>query len=236
MRTSDQFIDCYNRVDKHLNIVGGFDSATNFSQKVKALSIKDSTIRKFKDELLSYGELRNAIVHNPKIGDEPIAEPHIDTLSQLERIYKEITNPPKVIPKFQGEVLGAQGNDYINDILLEMEHKSFSQFPVFENGKVVELITTNTISRWLSKKLEKNGTIIIDEVKIKDLIPFIEFKLNYKFISRDTNVYEAYDYFVKHIYKDKRNLDVLFITNAGSNSGKLLGLITIEDIALYARL
>jgi len=70
----------------------------------------------------------------------------------------------------------------------------------------------------LSKKVEKNGTIIIDEVKIKDLLPFIEFTDNYMFVSRKTNVYEAYSYFVRFIEKKNRNIDAIFITDSGKKN------------------
>ncbi|WP_312297869.1 hypothetical protein [Chryseobacterium sp.] len=66
---------------------------------------------------------------------------------------------------------------------------------------------------------------------IKELIADIEFKKNFKFISRDCDIYTAYDLFIDQINIHKRNLDVLFITNSGSENEKLLGLITIEDIA-----
>ena len=143
-----------------------------------------------------------------------------------------ITNPPRVIPKFQSEVLGAHQNDFINEILVKMKKKSFSQFPVYdENMYVSELISTNTISRWLSTRLEDNGTIMTEKVKVKDLMEEIEFKNNYKFISRNTSIYEAYDLFITQINNEQRNLDVLFITQNGRKNEKLLGLITIEDIA-----
>src|SRR5699024_8383255 len=110
--------------------------------------------------------------------------------------------------------------------------ESFSQFPVYdENRCVVELISNNTVSRWLSSQLDDSGTIMIDNVTVGDLISEIEFERNYKFVSRNTSIYEAYDMFVSHINKEKRNLDAIFITHSGDANEKLLGLITIEDIA-----
>lgn len=229
MNTSEEFIQYYNKIDGFLKKKGGFSIHDSFSQKVK--SINNSVVRRYKDELISLGELRNAIVHNPKIGDKVIAEPHVSTLDKIKEIYNKLTAPKKVIPIFQFEVLGARKEDYINDILVEMRKKSFSQFPVFdESDRIVELINTNTISRWLSNNLDENGTIMIDEIKVENLIPYIEFKNNYKFISRQTSIYEAYELFVNQIFNKKRNLDVLFITETGSKQEKILGLITIEDI------
>lgn len=232
MKNSEMFLDYFNKIDKFIKESENFDSCNGFTYKVK--NSKSKVVQRFKDELISYGELRNAIVHNPKIGDEPIAEPHTKTVERIIFLHKEITSPEKVIPAFKFEVLGAKKDDYINDILIKMKKKSFSQFPVFEglDQVAIELINTNTISRWMSGKLEENGTIMINQVKVKDLISEIEFKENYKFIKQETSVYEAYEMFLEQIRKEGRNLDVLFITHSGRPTEKLLGLITIEDIAI----
>lgn len=178
--------------------------------------------------------LRNAIVHNPKIGNKTIAEPHESTVLRISEIYENISNPIKVIPEFQFDVLGAYEDDHINNILEDMKQNSFSQFPVLNsNGNVIELINNNTISRWLASKVEDKGTIIIEDVTVKELMSEIEFKKNYKFISRDTSIYEAYYLFINHIDQKGRNLDLLFITHNGKETEKLLGLVTISDLAPF---
>ena len=188
---------------------------------------------RFKDELFTFSELRNVIVHNPRLGvmRVPIAEPRDDVINRIKFIHKSITKPKKV-NSFHFEVFGARENDIINDILLKMKSNSFSQFPVFnESSHVIELINNNTISRWLSSNIEDNGYIAMENVKVKEFIPEIEFKRNYKFVSSNISLYEAYHMFIDQINKKERNLDVLFITHSGKENEKLLGLITIEDIA-----
>ena len=230
MTNSDLFLEVYNKIDDFLKKSDSHDSYINFAQKVK--STKNKVAQRFKDELLSFGELRNAIVHNPKIGNKAIAEPHENIVSRISELYDKISDPKKVIPEFQFKVMGAKKDAFINDILVEMKKRSFSQFPVFDDNEIVsELINTNTISRWLSVQMEENGTIMIDNVKVADLIPEIEFNENYKFVSRNTSIYDAYDLFISHINQKQRNLDALFITHSGERNEKLLGLITIEDIA-----
>lgn len=230
MTNSEKFLDKYNKIDAYLKKIDNYDTYVTFAQKVKMT--RNKVVKRFSSELLSFGELRNAIVHSPKIDSQAIAEPHDKTVERISELYNKISNPKKVIPEFQFDVLGAKKDEYINEILLKMKKHSFSQFPVYdENGFVCELISTNTVSRWLSSQLEEGGTIVIDEVKVGDLISDIEFSGNYEFVSRDTSIYEAYDLFVSHIDKNKRNLDAVFITHSGKSNQALLGLITIEDIA-----
>lgn len=230
MNNSEKFLETYNNLDQYLKKEIRADDYVSYANKVK--NSKNTVVNKFKDELLSFGTLRNAIVHNPKIDNKAIAEPHDRTVERFNEIYEIINDPKKVIPTFQFDVLGANKDDYINDILKQMKQKSFSQFPVLDsNEAIIELINNNTISRWLASEIDENGTIIIDGVTVEKLIPEIEFKRNYKFISRDTSIYKAYDLFLNHINEKERNLDVLFITHNGKETEKLLGLITISDLA-----
>lgn len=225
---SKEFIKYYNLIDAELE--GSGNQYEGFSQKVK--NSTNNVIKNRKNDLLSYGELRNAIVHRHIDDNFAIAEPHPVTVANLKKIYEQITNPKRVIPTFQMDVTGAKEDEYINDILQNIRDFSFSQFPIFnETNQVIELINTNTIARWLANKLSEDGGGLIIDAKIKDFINDIEFKHNYKFISRNATIYDAFQLFIDEININKRNLDVLFITDAGKRTEKLLGMATIEDVA-----
>lgn len=229
---TNEFIENFKLIEKHINKIGNFPEEKSFKSKVFELS-KNSLISRFQEDLNSFSNLRNLLSHEPKKNGEHIAMPTEFTINRIKEIYKLIVNPPLVFPKFKFEVLGAEKDDFLNFIVKEMNEKSFSQFPVYQNEIVVELINTNTISRWLFSNLEENGNIISVETKISDLINHIEFKNNYKFISKKTNVFEAFNKFKNQIKNEKRNLDVLFITENGKQNEKIEGLITIEDIAEF---
>jgi len=231
MVNSEVFLNYFNEIDQHLKKAGDYSTSVSFVEKVRSSSNK--AVIRYKDELISLAELRNAIVHNPRIGNRAIAEPHDIVVKRIKELHEYITQPTKVLPEFQKEVMGALEEDFINDILKKMREHSFSQFPVFDNeGFVKEVVSTNTISRWLSSQLEREGSILVEDVRVKAFMDEIEFHDNFKFLARNASIYDAYELFIKHINICKRNLDVLFITSSGKREEKLLGLITIEDIAL----
>ncbi|NLZ95878.1 MAG: hypothetical protein GX921_08655 [Bacteroidales bacterium] len=226
---SDKFLDYFKRIETFLNLTQRHDDS--FVHKIN--SSNNKAVRFFAEELKFYARLRNAIVHNPKENNKAIAEPHSSTVQRLIEIHDKITKPKRLIPIFQVPVFGAHEEDYINDILVQMKKYSFSQFPLFDNKeRVVELISTNTIARWISTQLEDSGTIMIEKVKVKDFIKEIEYPHNYRFIDRDASIYDAHDCFMDEINENKKNLDVLFITETGKPSEAILGLVTIEDIVL----
>lgn len=232
MTNAQKFLDCYNELDKAFAKELNQSEHVAFSQKVRELVSKNSVARRYKDDLYQLGSLRNAISHQSK-GGVPIAEPHIETVDLIERILQEFKNPLKVIPKFQFEVYAVTTESDLIELLDKMKTLDFSQAPVLdENGSVIEMISTNTISRWLFGQM-KNEEIILPGVKVAELISFIETPKNYALISRNTTVYEAAEIYVKASRDKKSKLDCLIITHNGKASEKLLGIVCIEDIAPY---
>lgn len=231
MKSSDLFIDAYNSIDNYLKKEGNYESHVSFMHKIK--HSKNNIIRNHRDDLITYGELRNAIVHSPRLNDKAIAEPHAETVNRLQKIRDFVLNPKKVYPTFNYKVIGAREDESINGILKEMRELSFSQFPVYNYDMTIkELITSNTIARWLSSNMETDGSIIVDDVKVSELIAEVENKNNYKFISRDSTIFDAYDLFIEQTKKNGCNLDAIFITHSGNVDEKVIGLITIEDITV----
>lgn len=230
MKNSDKFVDYYNKIDAFLELDGGLRHHESFTKKVR--TSKNKIVHRFKDELVSMGELRNAIVHNPRIGEEAIAEPHQSVVDRIEKIFEELTNPEKIAPKFEFKVIGTNEEEELGALLKLMKQRSISQVPVYdEKRRVKELLNTNTIARWLAKQINGEEGVVVGTTKIKELIPEIEHRKNYQFVAKKSTIYEAYDIFVDHIHRQKRNPDALFITEKGRPDEKILGMLTIQDIA-----
>ena len=227
---SDRFLNAFNQIEKYLKSENNNQKHSSFYKNIKISNNK--TVKRFKEELFSFGDLRNAIVHSTKIEEKVIAEPHDSITTRIEDIKERIINPKKA-SYFFFQVLGAESDDEVREILLKMRKESFSQFPIFKDGKVIEICNTNTISRWFASNIDEDSTVIFDNVKIKDFLEEIEVKQNYKFVSRNTTVDELYYLFLENIEEKKHILDVIFITDSGKNGEKLLGCVTIEDIAPF---
>ena len=229
MNNAERFLEIYNEVDRFLT---DFSSGKYESYSDKIRNSTKPIIKRYHDQLLDYGDLRNAIVHRPKKDDNYIANPLDKVVKDFEYILEKLKNPPRVFSKFCFKVEGVKQNEKLDSALKIMCAKSFSQMPIFddEGEKVVEILNTNTISRWLGRNI-KNNEIVEENPTISELFQDIEFRKNYKFISKECDTYTAYHYFTEQIKKHSRNLDVLLITNNGKENEPLLGLITVADIA-----
>ncbi|MGE0929551.1 CBS domain-containing protein [Peijinzhouia sedimentorum] len=229
---AQKFLDCYNELDKAFTRQLNQTDYMTFSQKIRELVLKNSVVRRYKDDLIQLGSLRNAISHQSK-GGVPIAEPYQETVDLIEKILLEFNNPLKVIPKFQFEIFTVTKESYLINLLDQMKTQDFSQAPlVDENGSVIEMISTNTISRWLFGQM-KNEEIILPGVKVEELIPFIEITKNYSLISRNTTVYEAAEIYLKRSKEKKSQLDCMIITHSGKIGEKIMGIVCIEEIAEF---
>ncbi|RPA66885.1 CBS domain-containing protein [Cyclobacteriaceae bacterium YHN15] len=232
MTNAQKFIDYYNELDKAFAKALGQLEYVPFSQRISELISRNPVVRRYKDDLYQLGNLRNAIAHHSK-GGIPIAEPYQETVDLIEKILQDFKNPKRVIPAFQFDVFRVNSDTPLINLLQEMNAKDFSQAPILDaDGKVIEVISSNTISRWLFAEYE-NQLIDLTSAKISDLMPHIETKKNYALISRNTTVYEAAEIYLRKSKEKKSKLDCLIITHNGKPTEKLMGIVCIEDIAEY---
>lgn len=224
---ADSFLSAYNDIDKYLRNRFKRDYNTSFTQLVKDASPKLRVVNRFYQELIDYGQLRNAIVHS-YTKDKIIATPLQETADSIQRIKDLIINTPKAYQTFKKDVLTINSENTLSEALEIMEDSFISQIPIIKDGVVIEILNGNTVARWLSS----NVIVSTKETLVEELIPHIELSENYIIVNRDTDVYEvAY----KFTTTTRRGwyLDAVFITQDGKPDQKLLGMAVIEDLAPY---
>lgn len=225
MLRSEQFLNCFNRIEKWLREEMGNPSAMSFSEMVRRLSRnKELQVKDFEEDLLQMAQLRNAIVHE-KISDSfVIAEPNEWALERIIAIENSLTIPEKVIPKFQKNVTGFERSVPLSDILKIIAKKRYSQFPLYNKGKFEGLLTLRSIGFWVAVEAQK-GEIRLAGRKAEDLIVQNGKTVNYRFVSADTYVYQ-----VEKLFKSHGSLEAVLITEDGDPDGNLLGIIRPKDI------
>ena len=109
-----------------------------------------------------------------------------------------------------------------------MHDKSFSQLPVVEGSKIVGLLTTETIARWLATQFQKNEGILEDE-PIAAVLKHQEKDSTYKVLAREANAFDALALFDEALHAGN-DLDAILLTHNGSKNELLLGILTPYDI------
>ncbi|GAB3061217.1 CBS domain-containing protein [Virgibacillus ainsalahensis] len=226
-KNSEKFLTSFNRIEKELKALMTQRKDFGFKKSVIILQDSNAIIKRYRDDLLEFAELRNAIVHNKIDMAYAIAEPHDSVITKMEEIERELTEPRKVIHSFSRKVFTFQENDLLADMLKVIRTHSFSKFPIF-NGKAFKgLITQKGISRWLANNTS-NGSLPSMETELAEILKY-EGKDNYKFISGEISVFEAVELFRKQIGEGRR-LEALLITKSEYSTERLIGIITAFDI------
>ena len=78
---------------------------------------KSPLVRKYEDDLRSYADLRNAIVHNRTSMEFVIAEPHTEVVERIEHIDQVLAKPKLVGQLFRKRVLTFQTTDSLKHTL-----------------------------------------------------------------------------------------------------------------------
>ena len=216
---ADIFLSTFNRIEKELKRQLGNPVNMSFSEAVRRLSKRrDNLIGDSENDLLQLAQLRNAIVHDQVADDFVIAEPNDWAVTRIKQIEESLLRPEKVLPRFGKKVTGFERNLPLVEIMKIITEKRFSQFPVYDSGKFMGLITLRTIGFYFAQASLK-GRIA------EDLLLGNGKRTNFKFVSADTKVSE-----VEKMFQTEAILEAILITKDGHSDGNLLGIIRPRDI------
>lgn len=225
MANSDLFLISFNRIEKWMRDEMGNARNMGFTELVRRLAQrKQLMIRKYEDDLLQLAQLRNAIVHDRIAVDFVIAEPNDWTVKRIQLIEQELIRPETVLPRFAKRVTGFEQDLPLLELLKIVAEKRYSQFPLYNKGKFVALITLRNIGFWLAKESQK-GPVDLTNKRALDLIIQNGKYTNYHFVPAKTHIYEG-----EAMFREQGTLEAVLITKDGNPDGNLLGIIRPRDI------
>jgi len=152
----DRFEGAYNKIDALLRKKVGEAQTHSFSSVVNEAARKDPTVHLYKDDLLEYGDLKNAIVHDRGKSAVLLADPREDVVIKIEKILNSLSHPRllRVIAHsvplriFTASAVLAEALSY-------MRENDFSQVIVLCDGKYL-ILSAEGIAHWLESKLKKD--------------------------------------------------------------------------------
>ncbi len=221
----EKFIEMFNQLHEHLKEINDWD--TSFYRLVHDGKKNEYIIKKYRDELDTVREVRNSITHN----NEYYFLPSSSLYSLLEEILEKVLDSPEVSDFIDDELMVIRENSSIIETIQDMQRNDYSQIPVVDQkGKYIELLTSNTIIRWIGDlKKEKDGSLNIKDAEIKEILKYAEEDEVCQFISRASKLDHLID---KHesIIKAGNKIDAFLITEHGNRNEVLLGIITNWEI------
>ena len=209
----------------------GENPMTNFGGLLKiAKDRKDKVILTYYDKLNFYRELRNILEHKSVGKDDVIAVPSYTLITQMEEVINKIKFPKKVKDIFLKKVISFEPTDSLSKLLSAVNDNGYSQFPVFEQGKLVGIISENGITNFLSHSIE-DDLISIKETTVKDVLTLDETKDAFSVISENKSIFDIESIFSKKVSEGNSAFLILISTNGIiETSEDIIGIITPWDL------
>lgn len=221
-----RFIDAYNKIDYQLRIQYNFKRSMSFSDMIRKAVVLNHIVRKYEDDLIDYGRLRNAIIH--KSNDKYIiAEPHTDVVENLEKIAKLISTPPKVIEtNCVHDVFTVSYDISVLSVIQIMAQTTYSNIPVFKDGVLIGVANGQRIIDAFGNYMLNGGVCsdFLNNKKIEEIISLTNEKKYYEIASIDVTVEE-----IMNMFFTNRKLLCVILTKNGQMGETPVGIITSSD-------
>lgn len=220
-----RFISAYNRLDQGLRDIYSIKRTLNFSDMIRKVATVNTVVKKFEEDLIDYGRLRNAIVH--RSSDEIIAEPNVDVVEMLEKIARIINTPPRVIECLRPrQVFSVDGDTILRDVVGEMWKKGYSVVPVYISGTLVGVINRKMIVDGIGRFIA-NGKDIDDAMQepVSKCLDIFNETSHYEVAPTSLTVEN-----LMYMFQQNRKLSSVILTENGNYTEPAKVIIVSADI------
>lgn len=221
-----RFVNAFNKIDYALRVQHNFKRSMGFSDMIRRAVSVNHIVRKYEDDLIDYGRLRNAIVHSSR-PDEIMAEPHAEIVEKIESLAQLITTPPKVLDVLaEKDVFTVNFDVCIKDVVKMMTSTKFSNIPVYKNGELIGVANGQKILNTLGQKLidGENADQYLTTHAIEEIAQKPTENNYYMVLPSNTTIDHVLAEFLAN-----RKLLVIILTKGGTMHEPPLAIITSSD-------
>lgn len=224
---AERFITAYNNIDYSLRTIYNFKRSMSFSDVVRRCVVLNAVVRKYEEDLIDFGRLRNAIIHQGN-SKYTIAEPHDDIVDMIERLAHLITEPPEAIDRVGNKEVITIGSDMSIASAMELIYRTgYSNLPTYEGEKLVGILNGRKLIAILGKKVGEQANMeeFIHDHTVGDIIGEMGDDYYFMLANEHLTVDEA-----MNCFENNRKLLIILITKGGKDTGKPLKIISSADI------
>ncbi len=221
-----RFIDAYNKIDYQLRVQYNFKRSMSFSDMIRKAVVFNHVVRRYEDDLIDFGRLRNAIIHNSN-DKYLIAEPHTDVVEKLEKIAKLIFTPPKVIEtNCVHDVFTVSYDVSVLNVIEIMAQTTYSNIPVFKEGVLIGVANGQKIIDAFGDYMLNGGVCsdFLNDKTIEEIVTMPTNKRYFEVASIDVTVEE-----IMNMFFSNRKLLCVILTKYGKMGETPVGIITSSD-------
>jgi len=230
---SNRFINTYNELSEYMEKYLNYKDYKSHTQMLNIMAKKNHLVRVHYDELRTFANLRNIIVHDSTSKYNPIADPHIEVVERYESILNELREPPTAFEMATKakDLVFASPNMRLKECIKIMHDKNYTYMPISQNMQLVGVLSGDSVFTYMRKN---QTTTIYDDFRVKDLGDAIRMHMDerYSFVSKSTPLIDVTEMYSNDIQDGKR-LGAIFVTERGGENERILGMISPWDLIEY---
>ena len=224
---AERFIAAYNNIDYSLRTIYDFKRSMSFSDVVRRSVVLNSVVRKYEEDLIDYGRLRNAIIHQGN-SKYIIAEPHDDIVVKIEKLAELISEPPIAIDRVGNKEVVTINHDMKIKMAMELIYRTgYSNLPTYNGENLIGVINGRKLMSLLGKKVGEGVNLqdFVENTTVGEIIADMGDDYYFMLANEDLTIDEAMNYF-----ESNRKLLIILITKDGKENSKPLKIISSTDI------
>lgn len=224
---AERFIAAYNNIDYSLRTIYDFKRSMSFSDVVRRSVVLNSVVRKYEEDLIDFGRLRNAIIHQGN-SKYIIAEPHDDIVEKIEKLALLISEPPIAMDRVGNKEVITINHDMKLKMAIELIYRTgYSNLPAYNGDKLIGVINGRKMVNVIGQKLSEDVNIqeFVENTTVGEVIADMGDDYYFMLANDKLTIDEAMNYF-----ENNRKLLIILITKDGKDTSKPLKIISAADI------
>lgn len=233
MNNNELFLQYFNQIQATMAQQLKLDDSTSFKTLIDfGRSRDDKLITRYFDELDLYRQLRNILVHENVPLNNEIATASTETVNRMKQIAHNLTHPATVDSLFNTPVTTYQLTDSLSNLLQQVGKKNYTQFPIFDQQKLVGIITENSLTNFLADCLQ-HGTVDLQNFTVGDILSMEPDQNNYEIIGINKPVFDVREELQQKISEGNSAFVLLVAKITHDPTPKdLVGVITPFDLPI----
>ncbi len=227
-----RFLKSYNKIESQLKLLYNERPTQNFTDLVKRCTDRNLTVRRYENELVDYGKLRNAIVHRTGSEELFIANPSDEVVETIEFIARQLCDPPRITDAFKNKQLAKVFAD--KPLLTAVEEFAATRkksLVVYDHGKTAGVLNTYYVLRLIAECAARGGNVTeyLAGTLCGDVLDGQQLA-HYEFLRSDATVFDVFAAF-----EERKDLYAVIVTENGKLGEKALLVLTPSDFPAINR-
>ena len=131
---ADKFLNIFSQVEKYFKSKYNRGEYASFRDLIRRASSENAVVKKYRNDLHTYADLRNVMVHNGRRNGRVIAEPIPEIVEHFEMVWNQIQHPEKV-SMFKKKVHYCYADDTLDKALKMIHQYKISILLIFQEYK-----------------------------------------------------------------------------------------------------